>query len=132
MNKAIKDSCEKPQDVEKGRIKVRPAVSFVSDTTYHDSVKDKAKFIEVMCRYNTANKDVKKFDHGTAENVLVWYNKVREVIKQKPCEDAQAKFTMTKLLLEGQGLRTFLQGVAGNQCIFLFLFQFHSFRQKIH
>ena len=59
MNKSIKDSCEKPQDAEKDRIKVRPAVSFVSDATYHDSVKDKAKFIEVMCRYNTTNKDVK-------------------------------------------------------------------------
>ena len=92
MNKAIKDSCEKPQDAGKSRIEVRPAVSFVSDATYHDSVKDKAKFIEVMCRY-----------------VLLWYNKVRDVIKQKLCEDAQAKFTMTKLLLEGQGLRTFLQ-----------------------
>ena len=33
---------------------------------------------------------------------------MREVIKQKPCEDAQAKFTMTELLLEGQGLCTFL------------------------
>ena len=99
----------KPQDAEKGRIKVRPAVSFVSDATYHDSVKDKSKFIEVMCRYNTANKDVKKFDHGTAEDVLLWYNKVQEVIKQKSCEDAQAKkFTMTELLLEGQGLHTFL------------------------
>ena len=50
---------KKPQDAEKGRIEVRPAVSFVSDATYNDSVKDKAKFIEVMCRYNTASKDVK-------------------------------------------------------------------------
>ena len=80
MNKVIKDSWKKSQDAEKGRIKVRPAVSSVSDATYHDSVKDKAKFIEVMCRYNTANKDVKasnyqvhakKFDHGTAEDVLL-------------------------------------------------------------
>ena len=47
MNQAIKESCEKPQDAEKGRIEVRPAVSFVSDATYNDSVKDKAKFIEV-------------------------------------------------------------------------------------
>ena len=47
MNNAIKDSSENPQDAEKGRIEVRPAVSFVSDATYHDSVKDKAKFIEV-------------------------------------------------------------------------------------
>ena len=118
MNQAIKESCEKPQDAEKGRIEVRPAVSFVSDATYNDSVKDKAKFIKVMCRYNTASKDVKannyqihvkKFDHGTPEDVLLWYGKVQEVIKQKPCEDAQAKFTMTELLLEGQGLRTFLQ-----------------------
>ena len=62
MNKAIKDSCEKTQDAEKSRIEVRPAL-------------------------NTANKDVKankyqvhvkKFDHGTAEDVLLWYNKVRE------------------------------------------------------
>ena len=100
MNKAIKDSCEKTQDVEKGRIEVRPVVSFVSDATYHDSAKDKAKFIGVMCRYNSANKDVKannyqvhvkKFDHGTAEDVLLWYNKVRKVIKQKPCETVQNK-----------------------------------------
>ena len=71
-----------------------------------------------MCRYNTANKDVKannyqvhvkKFDYGTADGLLLWYNNVWEVIKQKSCEDVQAKFTMTELLLEGQGLRIFLQ-----------------------
>ena len=27
---------------------------------------------------------------------------------------------------------TALQGVEGNQCIFLYLFQYHSFKQKIH
>ena len=55
INMTIKDSCEIPQCVEKDRIKVRPILSFVSDATYHDSVKDKAKSIEVMCRCNTAN-----------------------------------------------------------------------------
>ena len=79
-------------------------MSFVSDITYNDSVKDKVKLIEVMCRYNTANKDVeaynyqvhvKKSDYGTAEDVLLWYNRVQEVIKQKLCENDRAKFTMT-------------------------------------
>ncbi len=35
--------------------------------------------------------------------------KIQEIIKQKPCEDAQAKFTLNELLLEGQGFRMFLQ-----------------------
>ena len=62
-----------------------------------------------MLRQKNYQIHVKKIDHGTPEDVLIWYSKVREVIKQKTCEDAQAKFTMTELLLEGQGLRTFLQ-----------------------
>ena len=75
-------------------------------------------WIKPSSLYNTASKDVKannyqihvkKFDHGTPEDVLLWCGKVQEVTKQKPCEDAQAKFTMTELLLDGQGLRTFLQ-----------------------
>ena len=53
MNKGINDSYKKLQDVEKGRIEVGPTVSFVSDATYYDSVKDKARFIKVMCRYIT-------------------------------------------------------------------------------
>ena len=39
MNKAIKNSCEKTKDAEKGMIKVRHLISFVSDTTYHDKAK---------------------------------------------------------------------------------------------
>ena len=35
MNKAIKDLCEKPQDSEKGRIEVRPVISFTSDASYY-------------------------------------------------------------------------------------------------
>ena len=43
------------------------------------------------------------------EDVLLWYTKVQEVIKQKPCEYARAKFTLPELLPEGKDLRTFLQ-----------------------
>ena len=82
-----------------------------------DSSKDKYKFIQVMWRYNSEHKDVKannfhvnmrKFDYGTPEDVLLQYTKVHDVIKQKPWEDIQAKFTHTELLLEGQGLMIFL------------------------
>ena len=90
MNKTIKDSCEKLQEAKKGRTEIRPTVSFVSDSTYHDSVKVKAKFIKVIHRYNTTNKDIKtnnyqvhekKFAHGNHEDILIWDNQVGEVIK---------------------------------------------------
>ena len=71
-----------------------------------------------MCRYNTTNKNnkandypvhVNKFDHRTPEDVLLLYNKVSEVIKQKLCEDAQAKFAITESFLEDQGQCIFIQ-----------------------
>ena len=71
-----------------GRIEVRPAISFVSDTSYHYSSKDKSKFIDMMCRYNPTNNDIKvnnyqvnmrKFDYGTPEDVIPWYIKVQEI-----------------------------------------------------
>ena len=52
---------------------------------------------------------VKKFDHKAPGDVLLWYNKVHELIKLKSCENAQVMFTMNELLLKDQGLRTFLQ-----------------------
>ena len=118
MNKVIKDSSEKSQDAAKCRIKVRHTVSFVSDTSIYGSIKYKAKFIEAMYRYNTPSKDinaynyqvhVKKFDYGRTVDVLLWYNKVMEIIKQKPCEDDQTKSTMTELLLYVYGLSFLLQ-----------------------
>ena len=48
----------KPQDVEKREIEVRPATSLVSDANYHDSAKDKATFIDVMCKTTDACIDV--------------------------------------------------------------------------
>ena len=58
----------------------------VSDASYYyDSRKDKSKFIEVTCRYNTANRDIKannykvnarKFDYGTPEDISLWFTKV--------------------------------------------------------
>ena len=57
MNNTIKGSSKK-QDAEKGPFKVRHVISSVSNVTYHDSVKDNAKFTKVMCRYKTANKDI--------------------------------------------------------------------------
>ena len=103
------------KDAEKEKIEERPAISFVSDTSCHDSSKDKSKLIEVMCRYYHTTKDIKannyqvnvrKLDHGTPEDVLLWHTKAQEVSKQKPYEDIQAKYTLIELLLEGQGSRT--------------------------
>ena len=37
---------------------------------------------------------VKKFDHDTAEDVLLWYNTVQEIIKQKACKDDQQSSSM--------------------------------------
>ena len=82
------------------------AISFVSDASWYDSCKDKPQFIEVMCRYNDTNKDIKannyqvnarKFNHGTSEDVLLWYTNVHEVAKQKPWDNVQAKFMLTSL-----------------------------------
>ena len=58
MNKAIKNLCEKPQDVKMGRIEVIPAISFISDVSHYGSSNDKSKFIKLICRYNTANEDI--------------------------------------------------------------------------
>ena len=116
MNQAIKDSCKKPEEAEKGRVDIRPSIPFVSDASYGDLDKDKSKFIEVTCRYTPDNADSKKnnyqahmktFDHGTPEDVLQWYTKLQEIIKKKPCESPEAKFTLTELLLVGQGQSTF-------------------------
>ena len=76
MNQAIRDSCKKPEEAEKGRVEIRPSIPFVSDASYSDldKDKDKSKFIEVTCRYTPENADSKKnnyqahvktFDHGT-------------------------------------------------------------------
>ena len=59
MNQAIRDSCKKPEEAEKGRVKIRPSIPFVSDASYSDLDKDKdkskSKFIEVTCRYTLEN-----------------------------------------------------------------------------
>ena len=116
MNQAIRDSCKKPEEAEKGRVEIRPSIPFVSDASYSDLDKDKSKFIEVTCRYTPESADSKKnnyqahvktFDHGTPEDVLLWYTKLQEIIKKKPCESPEAKFTLTELLLVGQGQSTF-------------------------
>ena len=116
MNQAIRDSCKKPEEAEKGRVEIRPSIPFVSDASYSDLDKDKSKFIEVTCRYTPENADSKKnnyqahvktFDHGTPEDVLLWYTKLQEIIKKKPCESPEAMFTLTELLLVGQGQSTF-------------------------
>ena len=116
MNQAIRESCKKPEEAEKGRVEIRPSIPFVSDATYGDLDKDRSKFIEVTCRYTPDNADSKKnnyqahvktFDHGTPEDVLLWYTKLQEIIAKKPCESPEAKFTLTELLLVGQGQSTF-------------------------
>ena len=82
MNQAIRDSCKKLEEAEKGHVEIRPSIPFVSDTSYSDLDKDKSKFIEVTSRYTPENANSKKnnyqahvktFDHGTPEDVLLWF-----------------------------------------------------------
>ena len=49
MNKPIEELYKILKNEEKGRIKKRPPVSFVPDSTNHDSVRDMANFIKVVC-----------------------------------------------------------------------------------
>ena len=118
MNQAIKDSCSGPGDAERGKIEQRPAVPFVSEATYDSTEKDKGKYIEITCRHTPAEKDTKKnnynvhvriFDHGTPEDMLLWYIKIQDVFLKKPCDDAESRFDITELLLSGQAKRNFLQ-----------------------
>ena len=70
--------------MEGGWIEVKLAIYFVSNITCRESVKDKAKFIEIMGRYNTINNDIKannyqvhlkKSDHVPAKDEILWYKK---------------------------------------------------------
>ena len=56
MNQGIKDSWEKIQDTERG--KVRPTISIISDTSYYGHCNDKSKFIEMICRCNPTTKQL--------------------------------------------------------------------------
>ena len=82
MNQAIRDSCKKPEEAEKGWVEIMPSIPFVSDVSYSDmdKDKDKSKFIEVTCRYtsdsansrkNNYQAHVKIFDHGTPEEEVL-------------------------------------------------------------
>ena len=118
MNQAIQEACSKPGDAEKGSIEIRPAVPFVSEATYDSTEKDKGKFVEITCRHTPTGSDskknnyqvhVRKFDHGTPEDMLLWYSKMQEIFSKKPCDDPETKFNVTELLLSGQAKRNFLQ-----------------------
>ena len=118
MNAAIASVCSKPGDAEKGNIEIRPAVPFVSEATYDSTEKDKQKFIDITCRHSPSGADSKKnnyqihvriFDHGTPEDMLLWYSKIQDIFVKKPCDDAETKFNITELLLTGQAKRNFLQ-----------------------
>ena len=54
----MKDSCENIPRYREGKCQSKNCNIFCSDTIYQYSVKDKDKFIEVMCGYNTTKKDV--------------------------------------------------------------------------
>ena len=81
-------------------MEIRPSIPFVSDASYSNLDKDNSKFIEITCRYvpenaNSKNNNyqahIKIFDHGTPEDVLLWYTKLQETIKKKPCESPEAR-----------------------------------------
>ena len=118
MNAAIASVCSKAGDAEKGNIEIRPAVPFVSEATYDSTEKEKQKFVDITCRHSPSGADSKKnnyqihvriFDHGTPEDMLLWYSKIQDIFAKKPCEDAETKFNITELLLTGQAKRNFLQ-----------------------
>ena len=74
--------------------------------------------MDITCRHSPSGADSKKnnyqihvriFDHGTPEDMLIWYSKIQDIFVKKQCEDAETKFNITKLLLTGQAKRNFLQ-----------------------
>ena len=67
----------KSQDIEKGRIEVKPAISFVSDATYHDyhdCNKDKPKFIEVMRYIRSSNKNSMRMNRQNSHSLKYYWN----------------------------------------------------------
>ena len=62
MNIAIAEVCSKASDAEKGRIEIRPAISFEPESAVEFDRTDKNKddFIAVTCRYRPSAGDYKK------------------------------------------------------------------------
>ena len=117
MNQTSRDSCKSPEEVEEGYLEIRRSYLFVSDISCNDLDKGKSKFIEFTCIHYTPGiidlkkKNyqayyVKKFDHDSPEDMLLWYNKLRDNTKKKSCESREAKSTLTELLLVTQGQST--------------------------
>ena len=62
MNIAIYKACSQASDAEKGKIKIRPAIPFVLESTVEAERTDKNKdeFIPVTCKYMHKAGDAKK------------------------------------------------------------------------
>ena len=77
------------------------------------------KFIkDITCRHaptkqhaekKNYNAHVRIFVHDTPEGMLLCCTKIQDIYFKKPCDDAESKFDITKLLLEGQAKSKFLQ-----------------------
>ena len=55
--------------------------------------------MEKDTKKNSYHVHVRPFDHGTPEDILLWYAKVWDVFLKKPQKDIASKFGVTELLL---------------------------------
>ena len=90
----------------------------MSEATYDSTEKERQKFVDITFKHSPCGADnnkknnyqihVRIFDHGTPEDMLLWYSKIQDIFVKKPCEDAETKFNITNVLFTGQAKRKFL------------------------
>lgn len=101
-----------------------PIIPFVPVSK--DSKMDKQEFVEVTLRANITSKakdlgsivkkTVRKYIHGSIEDLLVWKNEMEEVMRSKLVSDPVLKFGMVELLLSRDPLATFRE-IRMNVCM---------------
>ena len=117
MNIAISEACKQASDAEKGKIEIRPAIPFVSESTVESDRTDKNKdeFISVTCRYRPSAGDSKKnnyviqakrFETGTTEDVLRWYITLQEIFEKNPVKMQRPSLAWWSYYLEAKVKKT--------------------------
>ena len=80
-NKAIEDSCSGPGYAERGKIKQRSVVPFVSEATSNNTKKDEMKYVEIKFRHAPAKQDTKKNNYNIHVRIFD-YNAVDDLLYQ--------------------------------------------------
>ena len=72
MNIAISEACKQTSDAKKGKIEIRPDISFVPESSVESDRTDKNKdeFILVTCRYRPSAGDSKKNNYVIHPSIL--------------------------------------------------------------